>query len=961
MAVADAMQVATVLSQTLEPDAQTRRKAEADLKQMEQMPGLGVVLMQLTISDQSPPPIRLAAAVAMKNFVKENWNKEKCEVEISDEERKQLRIVALECMFIAAGNIRKQLSQVVCIMGSHDFPGSWPELIDVLAGHLSGADLDKLMATLSTMDELFRHYRHEMKSNKLWSELAYVLQHVAAPLTELFTKMVVYIEQKDSMPLDQCVVWLTVLLLIAENFHSLNSQDLPEYFEDHLGVWMNAFLELLKLKVAALDAQADDSEASVLDKLKCSICEIVTLYSQRYEEEVMPYMQGMIEVIWQLLVETDNRGRYDALVNAALGFLSSICTRPHYSMMFEADGVLKTICEDVIVKNLMLRKCDIEQFDDEPNEYIKRDIEGSDIDTRRRGASDFVRALCRRFEGPVTGILSNVITSFLEECARDLSASWLKKDVIYCLVTAIATKTETARFGATSTSDLVNIVDFYQTHVRCDLFDEDVNRLAILKADSLKYVVTFRNQLTAQQLIEVVGATPKLLSSAHAILHHYVAYALERIMLVRDKATNQVLISRENVQSGPLIAALFHAFDTTPGAQNSHYLMKAIMRCFNIIDAETAKSSGELVNKLAVMIASAVKNPVDPLHIHFVFESLCILIRQVYTVVEGGIDKHIIPLIENILANDVVDFVPYALQITALLLDQAQTKAKEGLPLVDSYLPFFSFLMKEELWLRSANIPAALLVIESFMRCHSGYILENHAAVLLAIFQRLIGSKALDQYGFQLASTLVLFTDKTDKITDASLWTPMLRRVQFTKTTKFIKQFVLFLARFAIVRSGAALYQALESIQTGMYQMVIEKVLIVELNGMHNTTTFDEKRYCCIGVANLIAETVDKLGQHYGALVEAVVRLVEASGCGPTPLSEDADAESAYATVDVEYNDPYCKLTYAQHQDNIAADISNFKAYLAQAVMVRATAIRPDSGVCINEQVRTILTGYAQA
>lgn len=30
-------------------------------------------------------------------------NKEKCEVEISDEERKQLRIVALECMFIAAG------------------------------------------------------------------------------------------------------------------------------------------------------------------------------------------------------------------------------------------------------------------------------------------------------------------------------------------------------------------------------------------------------------------------------------------------------------------------------------------------------------------------------------------------------------------------------------------------------------------------------------------------------------------------------------------------------------------------------------------------------------------------------------------------------------------------------------------------------------------------------------------
>lgn len=96
-----------------------------------------------------------------------------------------------------AGNIRKQLSQVVCIMGSHDFPGSWPELIDVLAGHLSGADLDKLMATLSTMDELFRHYRHEMKSNKLWSELAYVLQHVS----EVFLLLPIEIKENTNSSL----------------------------------------------------------------------------------------------------------------------------------------------------------------------------------------------------------------------------------------------------------------------------------------------------------------------------------------------------------------------------------------------------------------------------------------------------------------------------------------------------------------------------------------------------------------------------------------------------------------------------------------------------------------------------------------------------------------------------------------------------------------------------------------
>lgn len=68
--------------------------------------------------------------------------------------------------------------------------------------------------------------------------------------------------------------------------------------------------------------------------------------------------------------------RFDTVVDAALGFLSAICMRPQYSSMFEVEGVLKTLCEDVIIKNLMLRECDIELFDEEPLEYIKRDIEG---------------------------------------------------------------------------------------------------------------------------------------------------------------------------------------------------------------------------------------------------------------------------------------------------------------------------------------------------------------------------------------------------------------------------------------------------------------------------------------------------------------------------------------------------------------------------------------------------------
>jgi len=49
---------------------------------------------------------------------------------------------------------------------------------------------------------------------------------------------------------------------------------------------------------------------------------------------------------------------------------------------------------------------DVELFEDNPFQYIRADIEGSDAETRRRSASDFVRALCKVKEQSVSAIFS---------------------------------------------------------------------------------------------------------------------------------------------------------------------------------------------------------------------------------------------------------------------------------------------------------------------------------------------------------------------------------------------------------------------------------------------------------------------------------------------------------------------------------------------------------------------------
>ncbi|VDN51126.1 unnamed protein product [Dracunculus medinensis] len=337
----------------------------------------------------------------------------------------QIRAQLLDFMFKAPANIRLQLSEIVCVMSKYDFPDCWPELLNLLKEILTMNDANRLLAALTTMDELFKRYRHEMKSEKLWNEIYIVLKELAPPLTILFTNVLQYVStesvEKTKEKYDEM---LNILHLIMEIFHSLNVQDLPEHFEDTISGWMEGLGTILKLKIDSVESAYSDDEPGTLDKLKCCVCDILTLYSQRYEEEFMPFINVVIEIVWEQLMGLDarvsiNKFRFDAFFTSALTFLSAICVKQRYANIFQMDGVLTSITENIILKNLVTRPTDLEQFEDEPLEYIKKDLEG-------------------------------------KECSNDLQQNWLKKDLVYCLILAVGAKTETVKFGATTLSNFVS-------------------------------------------------------------------------------------------------------------------------------------------------------------------------------------------------------------------------------------------------------------------------------------------------------------------------------------------------------------------------------------------------------------------------------------------------------------------------------------------------------------------------
>ena len=71
---------------------------------------------------------------------------------------------------------------------------------------------------------------------------------------------------------------------------------------------------------------------------------------------------------------------------------------------------MRGICQQIIVPNMFFTPSDEDDFRHNPNDYIRRDIEGSDLETRRRSSFLFVKGLRRHFEALITQILAEDVT-----------------------------------------------------------------------------------------------------------------------------------------------------------------------------------------------------------------------------------------------------------------------------------------------------------------------------------------------------------------------------------------------------------------------------------------------------------------------------------------------------------------------------------------------------------------------
>ncbi|GAB0098901.1 Exportin-2 [Sergentomyia squamirostris] len=935
--------LAQYLQQTLSPDPNVRRPAEQFLESVEGNQNYPILLLHLIDKEDLNMTIRVAGSITFKNYVKRNWFYDPDEGKVDkihETDRTAIKTLIVTLMLKSPTATQKQLSDAVSIIGKYDFPNKWPQLIDEMVEKFATGDFNVINGILQTGHSLFKRYRYEFKSQNLWLEIKLVLDKLAKPLTDLMVATMnlatTHAGNKDALK-----VIYGSLVLVCKVFYSLNYQDLPEFFEDNMPTWMPSFHTMLTTDVPLLRT-GDDEDAGVMEQLRSQICENLCLYAQKYDEEFSPYMPQFVTAVWELLVNTGIQTKYDTLVSHALTFLGTVADRNHYRHLFEDPNVLASICEKVIIPNMDFRTSDEELFEDNPEEYIRRDIEGSDIDTRRRAACDLVKILSQKFEGKIFEIFSQYLQVLLQRHGENPQQNWRAKDTAIFLVTSLASRGATQRHGVTQTSELVPLPQFCQQHIVPELERTNVNELPVLKADALKFLISFRSCLETSSVVGCLPLIVRHLQAQSVVVHSYAACAIDKILMIRIPGQKTAPVSSAELAplASDLFSNLFRALEIA-GSTENEYVMKAIMRSTSVLQEACLPFMGDIIlPRLTQILTMVSKNPSKPHFNHYLFETLSLSIKVVCKTQTSAVESFegaLFPIFQGILQQDILEFIPYVFQLLSLLLEM-----REGVPAIpEPYMALFPFLLSPVLWDRPGNVTPLIRLICAYIRQGSAQIVAySKLNAVLGVFQKMIASKTNDHEGFYLLQTLLQHYPMNElQASLRQIFVLLFQRLSLSKTTKYIRGLIVFFSFYAGKVGSGSLVQMIDEIQAQMFGMVLDRVFVPELNRVASEM---DKKIVAVGVSTILCECPGMMTEPYiqfwPRLLESLIQTFETQPDG-------AGAEGDDDFVEVEdtpgYQVAYSQLNYAQPKTSDPfPEVADGRMFLVQN-LAKLSATRP--------------------
>ncbi|KAL3943514.1 MAG: hypothetical protein SGBAC_002409 [Bacillariaceae sp.] len=942
-----------VLSQTLSPYADVRKQAEAQLSQASKLPGHAMEVVRLVASaDAADAAMRQAAAVHFKNLIKKGWDEQKDEADrdgimISADDRTTVKKHLVELMCTVPPQIQAQVSESISLIADVDFPKKWEYLLPELVQKMQSPDLAVVNGCLMTVNAILKRFRYVQRSDALYADLIFALNHIQQPLLIMFVQTGKHIEasQNDPQKLTQL---FESLRLMCRIFFSLNFQDLPEFFEDHIKEWMDEFAKYLQYSNPVLVDADEETDSSPIDKLQAAIIENLKIYADKDEEPFIPFLPDFTKMVWNLLIGLTVYPKHDRLTVCSIKFLSSLVEKKMHNNLFHERSTLEQIVTSIVIPNLMVREADEEKFEDDPQEYILTEIEGSDSESRRKCSRDLLRAMCRQFELPTTEICKQHIADMLAQFSRDPS-KWAAKDAAIHLMLGIAIRLESHQ-GVSELNDNVNMLEFFSTQVFSELENTDHSSRPMVKATALKFVCTFRKQFTREQLISLLPLLIAHLGSPSIVVHTLAGYAIERIMMTSevDAATQQKRYKISRIELKPLLESLFTGiFGIIANAEwnENEHVMKCAMRAVSRAGEDVVPITGILFNQLAAALERVCKNPRNPSYNHYMFESIAALVRNVCSKDPSQtpqLEALLFPPFQTVLQMDISEFTPYVFQVLAQLLEYRPKEAGLG----EAYTSLFQPLLTATLWDRKGNVPGLVRLLTAYLNMAAADLVARGQLVpFLGIFQKLIASKATEGSACELLTAITCYVPM-DQLGPylKTVFQLILTKLSQGKSNKFPILAVQYFALFSGLHGGQALFDYLNQVSAGVALTLLVQIWSPKAKNAAHSLVLAKNQ--AIGLTRLLCETPalladDNAKKIWAQAFASIVNILSSN----TFSANEVDADEP-EMIEISYDASYSQLSLATKKAHdpfprVADPMAMFKESFEQLNVAHPGVISP--------------------
>lgn len=787
------------------------------------------------------PQIKMTTAIYFKNFVKSQWEL----IPYGEFQELVKEHVITLSLNNTSPSVTRQFREIIRLILGIEYIDQWPSylprVVSAIENSVRNSDYFSLENSLKLLRIVTKRYQTDLHSNEMNKDIFTTIHATQKLILELLHGL------KQSLTSQNAKMLLPCLLRATKIFLDINSYDLPAYFEDHMTSWTSDLIDILKLRPSPTvtenapggdddDDDDVDEEEGPVQRLQKVTCEISAVFAERYDEEFSAYVPTFLDAIWQLLTGLKTSQKYDSLAVVGMRFLAAVAGSVNHNRLADP-AVLQSVCGSVIVPSMRRRADDTELFEDDPRGYIRRDVEGSNMYTRRKAAHDLVVALRRAHNNDVTGIIAGAVKTLIantNECIarNEPENAWKYKDAAISLLTSVAVNASTASQGATELNPLVPITDFFRAQILPEFEKQPLTSSitssiasSIVRADCVKFATLFRRFLaaSAEDAKGLLGLFVRSLGDPNVIVRTYAAIGVERMLAIKDagglRYSRDFLLAPNTIPGGGIQALIVGLFNCLTNNNNNsgggggdselieenEYVMKAILRVLAVLKEAAAPYSADLFAKLIESLRTVSKNPRNPAYNHYLFESIAILARSLITAQSAAhpvVEKLVLPVLSDILAADVIDFFPYVFQLYALLVDSAPAGSLTSSVTSSTYIALVKKLLLPAAWDRSGVISAQSRLIQAYVRSAPECLVREHLVeALLGLCQHLLGAVAtsLDGYNILISLMAALPVDVMSPYMPNVLRMCFMSLQKHKSSARVHRPFVLFMCKMFLI------------------------------------------------------------------------------------------------------------------------------------------------------------------